>query len=309
MARVTLREVAEASGVSPSTVSFVLNDTPSQSISAPTRERVRRVAEELGYIPHGIAKALAEGSSRIVVLDFGSRPTPGNYARSFVYGLDAELAVHGHVLLVRYGQGSASSDRQVLEAIAPRAIHHFGRPYTDRGHELEDSGGGWRDGLAAHSALQIGHLAGTGHRHVAFAVPAEDALLTEVRQRFASEIAITAGLEPLVTLTVPRDRGAAAEVLRRFVASRPAVTAVATLDDEVALRILAAMHDLGLRAPDDLAVIGYDETEYAALSTPALTTVHIDAEAHGRINARVALGLPHDDVEPSPAYVSVRDSA
>jgi len=88
-----------------------------------------------------------------------------------------------------------------------------------------------------------------------------------------------------------------------------AVTAVAAFDDDVALRTLTALHDLGLSAPNDLAVIGFDDTEYGALSTPALTTVHIDAEAHGRIAARTALGLDPAAVGPTPGRVIIRDSA
>ena len=61
-ARVTITDVAAASGVSRATVSFVLRDSPGQSISAPTRERVRQAARDLGYVPHGIARALREGT-------------------------------------------------------------------------------------------------------------------------------------------------------------------------------------------------------------------------------------------------------
>ena len=101
MARVTLNDVAAASGVSRATASFVLRDSPNQSISATTRERVRQAARDLGYVPHAIARALREGSSRIVVLSLDVA-LDGNYARSYVRGLDAELAAHGHALLVRY---------------------------------------------------------------------------------------------------------------------------------------------------------------------------------------------------------------
>uniref|UniRef100_UPI0015F06FBB substrate-binding domain-containing protein n=1 Tax=Streptomyces shenzhenensis TaxID=943815 RepID=UPI0015F06FBB len=71
---------------------------------------------------------------------------------------------------------------------------------------------------------------------------------------------------------------------------------------------LTALHDLGLAVPGDLAVIGYDDTEYGELSTPALTTVHIDAEAHGRLAARTALGLDAAGLVPVPARIIVRDS-
>ncbi len=99
--RVTLNDVAAASGVSRATASFVLRDSPGQSISAVTRERVREAARALGYVPNGLARALREGTSRIVLLTIDTA-LDGNYARSYVSGLDAELAAHEHVLLVRY---------------------------------------------------------------------------------------------------------------------------------------------------------------------------------------------------------------
>ena len=77
------------------------------------------------------------------------------------------------------------------------------------------------------------------------------------------------------------------------------MTAVAAFDDDVALRVLAAARDLGLAVPGDLAVIGFDENEYGALATPALTTVHIDAEAHGRQAARAILGLDTAGLTPA----------
>ena len=89
----------------------------------------------------------------------------------------------------------------------------------------------------------------------------------------------------------------------------PAVTAFAAVDDDVALRILAAARDLGLSVPGDVAVIGFDDTHYGALFTPTLTTVHIEAAEHGRQAARVVLGLDSDVFAPSPAQVIVRESA
>jgi DNA-binding LacI/PurR family transcriptional regulator len=65
----------------------------------------------------------------------------------------------------------------------------------------------------------------------------------------------------------------------------------------------------GLSAPGDLAVIGYDDTEYGELTTPALTTIHINAEAHGRQDARAILGLEPADQAHAPGQVIVRDSA
>lgn len=304
--RATLKDVAAASGVSRATVSFVLNETPNQTISPATRERVLRTARDLGYVPHGIARALREGASRIVVLHIESG-LEGNYSRTFIHGLDQELAANHHVLLVRHGPPTDEAAKQILDAIRPRAVIRFGEIYRT-GHELDDVGGGWQDGLAAHATMQIRYLAARGHTRIALATPANPPL-AEVRLGFANQAAAALGLPPLTTVVVPRPRPAGATAMATFRATNPSTTAIAAYDDDTALRALTALHDLGLSAPSDLAVIGFDDTEYGALTTPALTTVHIDAEAHGRMAARAALGLDTTGLNPTPGQIIQRDSA
>jgi len=305
--RVTLSDVAAASGVSRATVSFVLRNSPDQSISPATRERVRQAARDLGYVPHAIARALREGTSRIVVLSLDAA-LEGHYARSYIHGLDSELAAHDHVLLVRYEHPSSQSAKQMLDAIAPRAVLRFGEAYLT-GHELDDSGGGWKDGLAAHVAAQLGYLAGRGHTRLALALPDRESPLLDVRHRFADQAADMLGLPPVAPFVIPVFRTEAADSLSRFRTANGAVTAVAAFDDDVALRVLVAARDIGVGVPGELAVIGFDENEYGALATPALTTVHIDAEAHGRQAARAILGLDAADLSPAPGRVIVRGSA
>jgi DNA-binding LacI/PurR family transcriptional regulator len=304
--RVTLNDVAEASGVSRATVSFVLNDDPRQTISAATQDRVRQAARELGYVPHGVARALREGSSRVVVLniDVGME---GKYSRSYVQGLDAELAAHDHVLLVRYGLHTQQSTQQVLDAITPRAVIRFGETYLT-GHELDDLGGGWRDGLAAHSSLQLRHLVDHGHTRIALALPDTESPLAATRLKFAGHAAQNLGVPVPDSFVTPLERAACAEAVDVFLTRTPEVTAIAGFNDDVALRVLRAAGDLGRRVPDGLAVIGFDDNGYGAFTTPALTTVNVDAEAHGRLSARLALGLATGGLRPPPARVVVRES-
>jgi len=303
--RVTLRDVAAASGVSRATASFVLRDSPNQTISPATQARVRQAAHDLGYVPHGIARALREGSSRIVVLNVDSG-LEGNYSRSYIRGLDEELAAHDHVLLVRQGYSAPQSTQAVLDAIAPRAVLRFAEAYLNR-HERDDADED--DGFATNAALQIRYLADRGHTGIAMALPEDENPLGELRVRWARETLAKLGLPALTSFTVPRPRAAGTAAVQTLRTTHPAVTAVAAFDDDVALRTLTALHDLGLSAPGDLAVIGYDDTEYGALSTPALTTVHIEAEAHGRQAARAVLGLEPADLPHAPGHVIVRDSA
>jgi len=303
--RVTLRDVAAAAGVSRATAGFALNDAPGITISEATRRRVRETARELGYSPHSIARALREGSSRIVVLTIESG-YEGNYERTFTRGLDEELAAHDHVLLVRRGHSAPSSQQRLLEAVSPRAVLRM-PDYLAPGHEFDD--GGWDGGLAGNVAVQLRYLADQGHEHIAVALPDGDPPLGPVRLQFAREAASRIGLPPPSAAAVPQERGRAGDAIRAFRGTHPEVTAFAAFNDDVALRILAAARDLGLSVPGDLAVIGFDDTEHGALFTPALTTVHIDAEDHGRQVARMALGLNGSGLVPAPARVIVRESA
>ena len=303
--RVTLRDVAAAAGVSRATAGFVLSDAPGISISPATRQRVRETAQGLGYVPHSIARALREGSSRIIVLSIDSG-YEGNYLRTFTQGLDEELSAHDYVLLVRHGHSAPGSRQRLIDAISPRAVLRM-PDYLAPGHEFDD--GGWHGGLAGNVEVQLRYLAGRGHSGIAIAIPDGDPPLGPVRLRFAREAAARIGLPAPAALTVPPDRDSSARAIRAFLDAHPAVTAFAAFDDDVALRTLAAACDIGLSVPGELAVIGFDDTAYGALFSPTLTTVHIDAEDHGRRMARLVLGLDGDGFTAAPARVIVRESA
>jgi DNA-binding LacI/PurR family transcriptional regulator len=272
------------------------------SISDATKERVRQAARDLGYTPHGIARALREGSSRIVVLTVNAG-FDGHYARSYISGLDDELGSHGFSLLVRHGQATG----ELLDSIAPRAVLDLASNYLEPGHEFDD--GGWEGGLAGNVLVQLRYLTSRGHDRLAVALPEGGTPLGPIRLRFAAEAAEMLGIPAPVTLLMPRERSSCADALAAFRSAAGDVTAITCFDDDVALRVLAGLSDLGLTAPDDLAVIGFDETACGAYSVPALTTVRIDAEDHGRKTARVILGLGTDGFIAAPAEVIARESA
>ena len=309
--RATLKDVATASGVSATTVSFVLNRTEGQTISAATRERVETTARQLGYAPHGLARALREGTSRLVLLSV-DRAWGGGSLQGFVRGLRDELGTHGYALVVHAdeGAGSGAEDERSrsLAGLRPHAVLDLAGPYAE---EDDEADGGWVSGLAAHSLLQLEHLAGQGHEHIALARPERirGNRVRAARLRYAHESARRLGLPALRELMVPADARQAARALATLGDSAPALTAIAGFDDETALRVLAAMSDLGLTAPQDLAVIGFDEGRHGALWRPALTTVRIEAEIFGRRAARSVLGLELGDWPVAPSSVVRRDTA
>ncbi len=290
--RVTRADVARAAEVSVTTVSFVLNDTQGQSIPDATRERVLQAAEELGYRAHPLAKALREGSSRVVVLEVGTLPR-APMLESFIDGLDAELAALDHGLLVSYGSASRLAGRMAIDAVRPAAVIDLPGMYA---REDAAADGGWTSGMASHFAVQIGYLREQGHRRIAIAVPAEaDDFLAALAEK-AVEAAERAGVDA-VRVVVPGelDLGGA--------------TAVAAISDALALRLLAQLDDAGIRVPEEVAVIGLGDTAEAELWRPGLTSVRLDARAYGQRAARQALGRNAPNAPVPQSRVIRRETA
>lgn len=309
--RATLKDVAAASGVSPTTVSFVLNRTAGQTISATTRERVEQAAHRLGYSPHGAARALREGTSRIVVLST-PRAWSGGSLQGFVRGMREELDSHSYALVLHAADAPQRGTRQELArdlaGLRPFAVLDLATAYAGGDDEAD---GGWTDGLASHSLTQLRYLSEGGHRHIALALPAREreGRVRTVRRRSAHLAAERLGLPPLHELPLHSDAERAASALSALRSTAPEITAVAGFDDETSLAVLAAMHDLRLPVPSALAVIGFDESRHGALWRPALTTVRIEAETFGRRAARSVLGLELGDWAVAPSTVVERETA
>lgn len=299
--RVRIREVAALAGVSTATVSYVLNDTPGQTITDATRARVRQAADELGYTPHGVARTLRAGRSRIVLLGTDSL-VAGNSLDRLIAGMSAELRMHDHALLVTTG----GIDDSLLALVSPRAVIDLTK--VTLGTEADDpiSGvtRGHHVGMSFHTLVQLSHLAERGHRHIAFAFPAEGAeALGRTRLAHMERVARDLGLPPLRELPLP-PLDATTEVVGHLV-EHTDVTAVAAFDDDTALTVLTAMRRIGYLAPADLAVMGFDEGRHAALWDPPLSTVRIDATGYGRRAARIALGLDPGIWAETPSEVIV----
>ena len=304
--RVTIKDVARVAGVSPSTVSFVLNDTPGQTLRPATRDRVRAAARQLGYTPHGIARALREGTSRVVLLDLGPLGA-GPSMDSFVEGMGEELSRLGHVLFVTHRETPSAPD-EVIETFVPRAVVDIASPFATENPAQPD--GGWQHGLPAHTMTQLRHLVRRGHRRIAFAAPSVRMPgYVAARLEHVARAAPALGIRVPSSLVVPDDPAAARDAVAALFGEPEPPTAVAAFDDDVALRVLAALDELGRAAPRDLAVIGFDASRYGALWRPALTSVRIDASGYGRRAARIALGMEGGPWPRDQSAVIVRDSA
>ncbi|MFF3316198.1 LacI family DNA-binding transcriptional regulator [Streptomyces sp. NPDC003035] len=304
---VSIKDVAREAGVSVGTVSNVINQP--DRVSAETREHVQRVISRLGYVRSESARQLRAGHSRIVallVLDMGN-PFFVDIARG------AERAARGAglgVMVCNSGQSpqdeadylSLFAEQRVRGVlISPsdpsgatlREFRRHGIPFVlvDRVAADDDGCSVSVDDVVGGS-LAIRHLTAAGHHTLAYV--SGPGHLTQVQDRRAGALAALAeaGLPPEALQEIPAERldvaaGRDAGARLLGLAERP--TAVFCANDLLALGVLQSMYAAGVRVPDDMAIVGYDDIEFAAAATVPLTSVRQPALTIGARAAELLL--------------------
>lgn len=317
MPRLTSADVARESGVSRTTVSYVLNGKPGVAIPEATRQRVRDAAARLGYTPSAAARTLRSGRSDLVLCVLPNW-TIGPVIDTLLDHLTGELADRGLSVLVHHDRGPrplaelwrAVTPRAVL-GLAPfaeedeRAMRQAGIKVVGSALDEDDHPGTFSVPQTRIGQLQVEHLAGRGHRVLGYAAPSDDRLVAFADRRLAGVAAECErlGLPAPVVQAVDLDVASAAAAVRAWRAGDDPVTAVAAYNDEVALAVLAGLRAAGLRVPDDVAVIGVDDIPAARLAAPALTTVWQAIDAQATYLAAAVLAALDESIEP-PALPS-----
>ena len=291
--RVTSADVARLAGVSRATVSYVLNDTPRQTISADTRGRVLDAAATLGYSPSAAARTLRTGRSDVVLCLLPDWPI-GPEVGTMLANLSAELARTGLTFVVHPGNREDRPISEIWKAITPAAVIAFADFSPDEMAAMRSAGVALVVALFGRQPRhgrelevpqqlvgrrQVEHLTAAGHTRLGYAWPDDDRLRIFADPRLAGvrSACRSGGLPPPITETVALAAEAAADSVRRWRAS--GVSGVCAYNDEVALAVLAGARLLGLNVPADLAVIGVDDIPPARLAAPPLTTVTTDQSA------------------------------
>lgn len=288
--RVTAKDVAAEAGVSQSTVSYVLNDTPNQTISPATRERVLEAVERLGYTPSAAARALRTGASSTVMLVLPDAPIGATIAQLIEVVSDA-LDPHGYTVLFRRHRGAELLERAWKE-IRPVAIANLAAFAPEQEAAIRAAGiplvsapldGAGADVLSVPEVLigrlQAAHLLERGHKRLGYAAPTDVRVsgFYDLRLQGVREVLAAARLPEPVVIPLPLDATAAAAALAPWVTQGDnRVTGVCAYNDEQAFALLAGMRILHLRAPDDLAVVGVDNVPLAPFADPPLSSVDID---------------------------------
>ena len=331
--RPTSADVARLAGVSRATVSFVLNNTPRQSISAATREAVHRAAQELGYVPSAHATALRRGGSRLVLVLVPSWATGATIMR-YLELMASHLAEHG-LLTVTHVE-TAAPLRELLTAIQPAAVVSL-VPLSEEDSALlaraaiVEVHGYIADfpGLLASVTLnqqrmgqaQARHLVGVSLTRIVHVCGPETGHPSRPAGRIEGARSVVDDLrDPRVSFeAINYNTEADLDVLVAAWAASPERVGICAFDDDTALRILAALRRHGVEVPGKVAVVGMDDIPAAQFSEPPLTTVRPNLEYQSKAVAHAtlaALGIAVEDDassggpgDDSAATIVVRGSA
>jgi DNA-binding LacI/PurR family transcriptional regulator len=306
----TMKDVAAVAGVAQSTVSRILNDAPLRvPVSQATRERVLAAAAELNYRPNPHARGL-RGASTMLLAAIVRDVTDPFFAVA-IDALSVEAGRRGYSVVLGHAREQADEAlalAAVLEARQCDAIvivgdirnqplliedletarvrvvavwhgsRHEGFPtvHVDNRHGMEAA---------------LGHLVGLGHTRIAFVGDPALGDIQERRQAYldflgARGIAVPTGYLQRAR-NAPTSGGAAFEALLGL-AEPP--TAVAAATDVLATGVLHAAFERGLRVPDDLSVVGFDDIPLAATTVPALTTVRMPVDEMVQAAVELAIG-------------------
>ncbi len=317
--RVTITDVAARAGVSVATVSYVLNDKPGAKIPQATRDRVHSAATALGYRPNALAQGLLHGTSRFIgVIADAIATTP--FAGQLLEGAQAEAWRHGYLLLIANTDDAPDVEENALrvmlehrvagvlystffhrEVTAPRELaevpHVLANCYSVDPQQtavVPDEVGGGR------SATEL--LVDAGHRRIGFINSVEDAPGPVGRLAGYTAALQGAGLsfDPTLIVAAGHDQEAGYAGMQELLAQAQPPTAVFCYNDRVAMGVYDALRERGMRVPDDIAVVGFDNQEVIAGHVrPPLTTIALPHYEIGVRAVRALLG----DVGGGPRHV------
>jgi DNA-binding LacI/PurR family transcriptional regulator len=291
----SMRDVAILAKVSISTVSRALSGAV--PVDEKTRQRVQRAVETLRFKPDLLASGLRARSGRIVGLIVPDARDP--ISAAVISFVGESVTARGYQLVLGVTRGEPDREGEFVESLARR--HGDGvivestasRPRLRRSAEKNGLSVVILDGRPESEdmptvvadeyqagALAAQYLLSIGHRHLACIVEESTVARSNERQSGFKDTLVANGAELRQTNVYEGDRSFAAGVdaVRSFLSRRLSFTAVWAASDIAALGAMAELRHRGLSMPDDVSVMGTDDTSWAELSVPALTTIRLPLE-------------------------------
>ncbi|MFE6933173.1 LacI family DNA-binding transcriptional regulator [Streptomyces sp. NPDC057699] len=325
--RPTLEAVAALAGVSRATASRVVNG--GAGVRQPLVDQVRKAVDELGYIPNHAARTLVtrrNGAVAVIIDEPEFRIFSDPFFSRQIRGISRELNAHDAQLVLLLVEGSGDFDR-VTRYLAgghvdgvlafslhtddelPAIIRRFRVPTVYGGRPEHPSPGGDTPQVpyvdcdnrgGAREAVR--HLVSLGRRRIAHIAGPRDQTSALDRIDGYHDVLPDAGSELVVEGDFTTEGGA--RVMAGLLEARPDVDAVFVSNDLMASGALRVLRERGVRVPEDVAVVGFDDmTSVAEAAVPPLTTVRQDVEGMGRLMVRLLMERLNSDTGTWPESV------
>ncbi len=314
---VTIKDIARESGVNISTVSRALNN--GYGVNPQTRELVMAVANRLNYTPNRVARGLVTGRSHSLALIVSDIRNPffAEVARGAADAARAEncdlilcnsdldpTRQFGYVksLIEKRVDGILMNSVTALCADEQQQLAAFGVPIVLLNRSAascifstvsaDNEAGGV---LAALHLLQL------GHRHIAHLTgPRHHGNLSDRTRGFTQTLQSAPGPVTPIVLHGPFTFEGGHDLTIRVLDDHPEITAIFAGNDVMAFGAVRAILDRGLRIPDDISLIGFDDIQFASIIHPPLTTIHQPQYEMGRAAVEILQRLSHDKTRKTP---------
>jgi LacI family transcriptional regulator len=314
--RVTLKTIAQSLGLTPGTVSAALNNSAaSRSIPKPTKERILKTAREMGYSPNYFARSLR--LQRAYTVGVIAEEIGDPYGGMVISGVEEYLRTHNYFFLAV----SHRHDQEVLKTYAQmlmtRGVEGFittdtsilsnpGLPTVAVSGHLQVSG--VTNVIIDHklaARLALTHLMNLGHRRIAFLIGDPASSDSATRWSSICETAQELGLpiDPQLTMQIDSRESTpdlGYPIAKQLLARKVPFTALFAYNDLSAIGAIWAFREEGLRVPEDVSVVGFDDIPVAAYTHPGLTTIRQPLQQMGQIAAKTVI----DQIEGKAEYVS-----
>ncbi len=333
---ITIYDIAREAGVSPATVSRIL--TGSTSVSAGKREQVMQLIEKYNFRPNAFARALTENRSRLIGMVVAH--SGNSYYNSLFAACEQEAYRRGYVTMLMNTYSQPEFEESVLSRLAemrPEAVILSGgridlevpdESFTRLLVHLREMS---RVAVASRSPMPgipgisvdhrgsmdvaIRYLYGLGHREIAFVYTGAPYYGTRERLQQFGETMAQLGLPIRLEWLIPvEDYNIASgiEGVKRLLALPRLPTALLGMNDMVTIGLLQGLLSHGLRVPQDVSLLGFDDTFVTDITTPHLSSVGYDYPAYARMLLDAALydgpweEIPHD--QRIPVFITERES-
>ncbi|MCG0276475.1 MAG: LacI family transcriptional regulator [Thermosediminibacteraceae bacterium] len=321
----TIKDIARLAGVSITTVSRALNGYP--DVSEATRQKIKKIAEELNYTPNSIARGLVMKKTNTVGLVVSEIIKPGVYHPFFLEilaGIKAALRRSGYDIILftvdHESQGKVSYERLCKERKVDGTIVQglkLSDPYIEQikstdiptvmidipiltekvGYVSSDNVKGAFDA--------VNYLVQLGHREIGFINGHKDAAVSFERLEGYRKALEHNGIRYDDRYVVYGDytQQSGAEAFKKLILEVPGITAVFCASDLMAVGALKAAYEIGKKVPEDISIMGFDDIELSTIITPNLTTIRQEKYKMGYKAAELLLsiikgGKPRHEVIP-----------